>query len=760
MTREAEFSGAGRLERALLRAGHARDRLARRAAVVTALLAGRLRLALRRALQVLGWTVTLRLPGEFGYWLRARRLRGAHPRRFALPHSASPVVSVIVPSYGRTALTRRCLGAIAACPPEAAMEVIVVDDASGDPGLGRLRRIVGLRLLSTPRNLGFIGACNHAAGFARGEFLLFLNNDTAVRPGWLDALLGLLRARPDAGAAGSKLLFPDGRLQEAGGVIWRDATGANYGRGGNPALPVFNYVREVDYCSGASLMVRRALFDDLGGFDGHFAPAYYEDADLAFRLRARGHATLYQPRSEVVHIEGASHGTDLRNGVKAHQVLNQARFLARWGSVLAARHMPRGTREVRARDHAAGRTVVLVVEHCAPEPDRDAGSQTILAFIGALCAAGAVVKLWVELVRPERRYVSALQDMGVEVIDGGPPAFEAWMARNGAELDRVLLSRPEVAAAHLGTVRRHSAARVAYYGHDLHFRRLRAQFAVTGAPAHAAEAARLERLERWLWGAVDAVLYPSEQEAAAVRQSVPAARAYAVAPYSFATFGAPRTPPEGTFLLFVGGFAHAPNEDAVAWFVSEVLPRVRARVPEVRLIAAGSNVTPRVWSLAGPAVAIRPDLPPDELRRLYLGARVVVAPVRYGAGVKLKVVEALREGVPLVTTATGAQGLPGLTQVAAVADDAASFADAVCRLLTDDTVWQARCAAQIAYARAHFNEAVLGAGLLEAMGMSPAPVAPAAGEWAPPQRRQPRESGGPREALCGLVDSRVRGNDD
>ncbi len=442
------------MERALFAFARARDGLVRQASrLVPKLVLPR---RLRRPARFLAWALTLPLPGELGYWLRARRLRGCAPKRFSLPESPNPSVSVIIPTYGKVWLTLRCLASIAAHPPAAPMEVIVADDASGDPALNRLRRVRGLKLLTTPRNLGFIGACNHASGFARGEFLLFLNNDTLVRTGWLDSLLALLRARPDAGAAGSKLLYPTGRLQEAGGIIWRDATGANYGRGDDPFLPVYNYVREVDYCSGASLMVRRALFAELGGFDPHYAPAYYEDADLAFRLRARGHVTLYQPRSEVVHIEGASHGTDLRSGVKAHQAMNRHRFLARWKPVLDSRHMPPDRRKMRARDHAAQRMIVLVVEHCAPEPDRDAGSQTVLAFLRALREAGCVVKLWVEVVRPDRRYVMAIQDMGIEVIDGGMAAFETWMAENGSEIDRVLLSRPEVAAAHLGVVRRHS----------------------------------------------------------------------------------------------------------------------------------------------------------------------------------------------------------------------------------------------------------------------------------------------------------------
>lgn len=722
----AKLSGsteAGRLERTLLAIGARRDWVAAHISLAGAAVLRVLRLAVR----VFLWAITLRLPGELGYWLQARRhrrplLRGFLGRRFALPNAAAPSVSVIVPTYGQVPMTRRCLASMAVHPPEAGVEVIVIDDSSGDKRLSRLSRIPGLRLLSTPRNLGFIGACNHAAGSARGEFLLFLNNDTQVRAGWLDSLRELLLARPDAGAAGSKLLFPDGTLQEAGGVIWADGSGANVGRGDDPAKPVYNYVREVDYASGASLMIRRSLFEALGGFDPLYAPAYYEDADLAFRLRAQGYSTLYQPRSEVVHIEGVSHGTDPRAGIKAHQVLNQDRFVARWGSTLQARHMPRGTRPMRARDHAGARAIVLVVEHCAPEPDRDAGSQTVLAFLRALCAANAVVKLWVEVVRPEMRYVAALQDMGVEVLAGGPAAFGAWLAENGAEIDRVLLSRPDVAAAHLGAIRRHCAAPVAYYGHDLHHRRLRAQFAVSGAPSLVIEAARMEHLERWLWRSSDTVLMPSTEEAALIAEAEPGVRALAVAPYAFDSFSERREAPDCADLLFVGGFAHAPNEDAIVWLATEVLPLVRARVPDVRLLAAGSHVTPRIWSLAGPGIAIHPDVTPGALRKLYASARVAVAPLRYGAGVKLKVVEALREGTPLVTTPTGAQGLPGLEKVADIATDARSLAAAICRLLRDDVLWETRSSGQVAYAAASFGVVGLRDQLVDALRLSAPPA--------------------------------------
>jgi GT2 family glycosyltransferase len=184
-------------------------------------------------------------------------------------------------------------------------------------------------------------SCNRAAAEAGGQYLLFLNNDTQVQEGWLDHMLALFDADEQAGLVGAKLLFPNGQLQEAGAVIWRDASGYNYGRCDDPGKPEYNFVREVDYCSGACLLIKTALFRQLGGFDDLHAPAYYEDTDLAFRVRQAGKKVLYQPQAVVVHHEGVSHGTDIRHGIRAYQAANKAKFCGRWRKELEEFHYPR-----------------------------------------------------------------------------------------------------------------------------------------------------------------------------------------------------------------------------------------------------------------------------------------------------------------------------------------------------------------------------------------------------------------------------------
>jgi GT2 family glycosyltransferase/SAM-dependent methyltransferase len=252
--------------------------------------------------------------------------------------------SIIIPVHNELSYTQSCLDELKkTLPHNFRGEIIVVDDASTDETPGVLKRYAAadsrIKVLRNAENAGFIASCNRGAQEAEGEILVFLNNDTLPMPGWLPPLLRVLREKPDAGAVGGKLIYPDGTLQEAGGVIFCDASGCNFGKHDTaPNAPLYSFLREVDYCSGALLATRRALFLDRGGFDARFKPAYYEDSDYCFDLRARGYRVYYQPESVVVHFEGASSGTDVTKGIKSYQVVNRAKFAEKWKDAL--KHQP------------------------------------------------------------------------------------------------------------------------------------------------------------------------------------------------------------------------------------------------------------------------------------------------------------------------------------------------------------------------------------------------------------------------------------
>ncbi len=467
-------------------------------------------------------------------------LRGAiEARSRELGPAEGPVdASIVIPVYGQPALTGLCVLSVLEHACRLRYEILIADDASPDETtIGFLRALDSSRVrwLRADANRGFTLNCNWAAAQASGDPIVFLNNDTFVLDGWLDELVDALRRDPRAGMAGSKLLNADGTLQEAGAIIWKDGSAWNFGRDGDPAAPEFSYAKETDYVSGASIAVRRGAWDAVGGFDPRYAPAYCEDSDLAFALRERGWRAVFTPFSVAVHHEGGTHGRDETKGLKAYQVANQEKLKARWAEVWAREQLPPGEDVALARDRSRGRPHVLIVDHYAPQPDHDAGSRTMAAFIDLFLEAGFAVSFWPDNLNFDRPYVEALQRRGVETIYG--PAFvdgfDAWLAARGAHLDYALLSRPHIAPKYVASIRRRSAAKILYYGHDVHSMRLADLFAKTGDEAVLRDVRRWRELETDLWASSDAIYYPSPDEADEVRRQQPGKPSRAVPAYLF-----------------------------------------------------------------------------------------------------------------------------------------------------------------------------------------------------------------------------------
>ena len=619
----------------------------------------------------------------------------------SVPASPSPRASIVIPVHGELAHTLACLHALAAHPPAAGCEVIVVDDASPDGTAAALAGVAGLRLHRREVNGGFIAACNDGAALARGEFLVFLNNDTVPQPGWLDALLATFGAHPRAGLAGAQLLYPDGRLQEAGGVVFADGSAWNYGRFESPDDPRFAFVRDADYCSGAALAIPRELFLSLGGFDPRYAPAYYEDTDLAFKVRQAGRRVLYQPAARVVHVEGATAGTDPERGAKAYQVRNRALFAERWEAALQG--LPRRA-EPNASSVIGRRPQVLVIDALTPAADRDSGSLRLVNLMRLLVEEGAHVAFLPSNRMHAGTDTETLQQSGVECWHA-PWAARApqWLREHGGRFDTVLVSRHYVAREFLPLLRKHAPqARLVFDTVDLHYLRERRGAELAGDATRLRAATRTRALELDVVARADTTLVVSTIEQAVLREDAPDARVEVLSNlHQLAGTGQPFA--QRRDIVFVGGFRHPPNVDAVRWFAGDVFPRVRERLPGVVFHCIGDDVPAEVRALAAqPGVQVHGHVP--DIDPYMADCRVAVAPLRYGAGVKGKVNLSMAHGQPVVATHAAVEGMHLRDgEDVLVAGDAAAFADAVVRLYTDQALWERLSRGGIDNVARHFS---------------------------------------------------------
>ena len=610
----------------------------------------------------------------------------ASTRPIEFPVHEQVAVSIVIPVFNQFRFTQACLASLQKHQGTERFEVIIVDDCSTDATAQAVPRMPGVIYLRNDANSGFIASCNRGAKTARGEYLVFLNNDTLVKEDWLNALLDTFAEEPQAGIVGSKLLYPDGRLQEAGGIIWNDASGWNYGKFDDSEKPEYNYLREADYCSAAALMIPKALFESVGGFDSCYTPAYYEDTDLAFKVRAAGYQVLYQPLSQVIHYEGATGGTDLSTGTKKHQKINRSTFAKKWAAELMTKPA-NGDVTFLSQPGTLSEKNILVIDHHLPTPDRDSGSLRMFQILKLLHALGHRVTFIPDNLANIRPYAGELQKRGIKVICY--PYIEKvrdYLISHGAEFNAVVLSRCDFARKHIADVRRFAPqSRIIFDTVDLHFRREAGEARLTLHPVVQQKAKQTQQLEYELIEQSDETWVVSGVEQRLLQGKWPAKSIQLVSnivdvPGSKTPFRLRRD------WLFIGSFQHTPNVDAVLFFVREIYPLVSERLRDAKFYIIGDKAPPKVVALAGEKIIVtglQRDVSP-----FFDSVKLSVAPLRFGAGVKGKINQSMAFGVPVVATSLAAEGTElNHREEMLVADEPEEFAKALIELYESEELW-------------------------------------------------------------------------
>lgn len=624
--------------------------------------------------------------------------------RLSIPAPADPLVSIIVAPQNRWNLTHACVASVVHSEPHLAYEIILVDDSSTESSRFADCCISGTTVVRHKDDAPFPARLAAGVAQARGKYLCFLQPNIQVQSAAISSMVEIFSRKADAGMLGGRVVRPNGDLAEAGCMIRGDGSIHAYGRSSLPTLPEYNYFRECDTFAGDAFVVPTALWQRLGGLDEHYASTLYAIADLSCRIRASGSRVYFQPKAVAVRLNNA-----LSDDSQVRQASSRAdgrRFRVRWGWTLATETRP--TAEEFRRTYRSGdQKTVVFIDRFIPKPDQDAGSRTLFQYLLLAAELGYNVKYMPADFIYDRKYAAALEASGIEMLAGDRIRndWQSWFRTRCHDISAVLFCRPDVTERFLdGVIEACPTARRCYYGHDLHWVREEREYAITGDPAAADRANDWRRRECRIIDRMDCNLSISNEESRIVAQRSPD-REHVVFPvFYWDDFSQCRVRDDGrTGFLFVGGFAHRPNFDGLAWFLDEVWPLIRARLPFATLHVAGSHPPQELLDRNDPGLVVCGFVDDNRLVELYETCRVAVVPLRFGAGVKGKTVEAMRHGVPVVSTSIGIEGLPDLPAEVQGCDDALRFATEAITVHEERDHWARQVHAQIAYIRERFS---------------------------------------------------------
>jgi GT2 family glycosyltransferase len=612
----------------------------------------------------------------------------------------NPEVSIIIPVYNQIRYTLNCLYTIDQFDRDIQKEIIIINDKSTDHTLEYLKKINGITIIDNPENLGFLRNVNKGIHAAKGEYVYLLNNDVEVQENYLSSLLNVFSNKDNVGAVGSKMIFADNTLQEAGCLIFENTEIVNLGRCEAIDTPKYNFLRKVDYCSGCSLLFKRVDGSgNLNLLDEAYLPAYYEETDLCQRLKyEQGLDIYYQPGSEIIHFENISY-TGKDNGKELLLQKNREIFMSRWNQYFTnTRFLDKGnTNNLNAFYKKPN---VLILEELIPKPDKDSGSRRFLEIIKILQKNQHRIILAVKQLNDEDDvYVNFFRGIGVEVCKDFVNAQDKIVKVKDQVhealqfVDIVWIFRPTGFDFWYKMIQEKLAGqKIIYDMVDLHYLRMEREneyIAIT--KDRKKEMKFFRETEYAAMKTADVVVSISDEEKRIVSgQGIQNEIIFTVSNIHEPVKTQEVAYSEREGLLFIGGFYHMPNMDAVKFLYENIMPLVWAKDASIKINILG------------------PDFP-EEIKQQYtsdrfciLGyqksvdywfenSRIFVAPLRYGAGVKGKIGQALEFSLPVVTTEIGAEGMGLVDGVTALVsgNNAEHFADKILELYHNEKLWNA-----------------------------------------------------------------------
>ena len=487
---------------------------------------------------------------------------------------------------------------------------------------------------------------------------------------------------------GSKLIYPNGTLQEAGGIVWSNGECSNYGRRKNADLPEYNYVKEVDYISGASIIIRKSVWKKIRGFDKRYIPAYYEDTDFAFKLRKYGYKVIYQPKSVVEHYEGISNGRDIESGIKKYQEINKRKFIKKWKKEL--KYQSKQGNSFNGRERGLGKSRIFVIDRYVPNFDQDAGGRCCYMYLNLFKKIGLQVTFLGDDLKKIEPYTTILQQKGIEVLYGDEyknENIEIWFENNLKYFKYVYVQRPDITIKYIDLIKKYFSGKIFYFAHDIHHIRLAREYHITHSREIYMRMEYMKKIEMEIFNKVDVIHVVGSYEYKILKEKFEnkIIRNIPLYIYEKHYHNIEKDFSKRKDLIFVGGFLHRPNIDAVRWFSKEIYPKILEKFPGMIFHIVGSNITDEIMQMNSKNIKIEGYLPDKDLHILYQKCRIAVVPLRFGAGIKGKIVGAAYNQIPIVTTSIGGEGLDYSIGAFIIEDNEDSIAKAICDLYEDYT---------------------------------------------------------------------------